>query len=81
MYQQNGNRPRIYEPVPMLAHLHVREMHQQADRARLARLACADRQIVLPRVSALVRRIWQALCLVVREKACESITRNRRAPS
>jgi hypothetical protein len=71
VYQTYHNRPRIDDPVPMMARLHMEEMRRQADQARLAQDVADDRPVVGPHLRLIALRIWQVLHVRVRSHGLE----------
>jgi hypothetical protein len=70
--QTYHNRPRIDDPVPMMARLHMEEMRRQADQARLAQDMADDRPVVVPHLRLIALRMWRALNGRVRSQGLEN---------
>lgn len=60
MYPHYSNFPRLDDTVPMLARLHVQELHRQAAQERLARSVVRERGAATALLPMLVRSILHA---------------------
>ena len=68
MYRHYRDIPRLDDTAPMLARLHLQELHRQAARERLARSVAWERRATMARLSILVRSIWHALWFRIRKQ-------------